>query len=497
MKALITTLLVLLSCSSITGQFTYFEEYAPFEEWEQAAGGIQIEISEEGYSIVCSPDAGNGYGFAILEIDNNADVESSHFFETGGLSASASPETFFKTTDGGVIYAGDESLRQWIVKFDENNSIEWEYFFPYNFEEDEIFSSIIELSDGFLFTGAMSISEGAVDNSLILFKTSLEGDSLWFKEIDSQNLFLNSLESIIILNDNHFLISGADGTIHERYLMKVDLEGVLVDLESNFHFYNEQESIQAESKMIQANSGNAVVAFARTDEDSWNGQGSSGNNYQFAILEFDGENMEVINEVTYPTLYEDHFIQDFHQTPDGGYAILGIHGNGLPRTFIKKVNANLEEEWMKYYEADIPSEIVSFADDFEITSDGGFICSGTAAGSDIQNYPQNIWLLKLDACGDREDLGCEFIDDVSEISESEFSVYPNPAQSKFKFELAASLVNTSPSVSIRNTLGQEVLSQIIGASATEIDVSSIPLGIYMVSLVSDGRELYSQRLVLE
>ena len=140
---------------------------------------------------------------------------------------------------------------------------------------------------------------------------------------------------------------------------------------------------------------------------------------------------------------------------------------------------------------------MSFADDFEITSDGGFICSGTAAGSDIQNYPQNIWLLKLDACGDREDLGCEFIDDVSEISDSKFSVYPNPAQNKFKLELAASLVNTSPSVSIRNTLGQEILSQTIGASATEIDVSSIPLGIYMVSLVSDGRELYSKRLVLE
>jgi len=41
------------------------------------------------------------------------------------------------------------------------------------------------------------------------------------------------------------------------------------------------------------------------------------------------------------------------------------------------------------------------------------------------------------------------------------------------------------------------LSQTIGASATEIDVSSIPLGIYMVSLVRDGRELYSQRLVID
>ena len=497
MKALITTLLVLLSCSSITGQFTYFEEYAPFEEWEQAAGAAQIEISEDGYSIVCSPDAGNGYGFGILEIDNNAEVESSHFFETGGLSASVSPETFFKTTDGGVIYAGDESLRQWIVKFDENNSIEWEYFFPYSFEEDEIFSSVIELDDGFLFSGKITSSEGAIDNSLILFKTSLEGDSLWFREINSQLLFSNVLENVLALDGGHLLISGKNRPTHERFFMKVGADGILEDIESNFHFFNQQLANQSTGKMIQANSGNEVIAYAKTDEESWNGQGESGNNYQFAILEFDGENMEVVNEETYPTLYEDHLIADFHQTPDGGYAIFGIHGNGYTRSFIKKVDANLEEEWMKYYEADIPSEFTTYATDFEITEDGGFISVGIAASSDFQDYPPNIWILKLDACGDREDLGCEFIDDVSEISESEFSVYPNPAQSKFKFELAASLVNTSPSVSIRNTLGQVVLSQIIRASATEIDVSSIPLGIYMVSLVSDGRELYSKRLVLE
>ncbi|MFK7755451.1 MAG: T9SS type A sorting domain-containing protein [Flavobacteriales bacterium] len=503
MRVLIAFIISVFSLLQTSAQFTYFEENWPYEPWGQVSGGAQIELSEGGYVIACSPNEGNGFGFGILEIDVLSEIESMFYLNTGGLTENGISDTFITTSDGGSIYAGDEFLRQWAVKFDENYAIEWEYFFPYTDEEDEFFTSVIELNDGFLFSGYISAADGATENPVFLFKTSLQGDSLWFKEIDSQFLQLTTITDVVVLDNDHFLLEGTDRSINERFLMKVGSNGVLEDTESNLYFFNEQIPIQTGGDMIQSADGNEILAFAQTDEESWNGQGSSGNNYQFAIMEFDGENMEVINEITYPTFYEDHLIIDFLQTPDGGYAILGIHGNGLPRSFIKKVDANFQEEWMKYYEADITSEIVSFMYDFEISLDGGFICSGSTAGSNVLLEPQNIWLLKLDACGDREDLGCEFIDNVYEFESSQFSVYPNPASDRITVSLNSTLpLINHTQVLLRNTLGQEVFASQITAHEQVLDVSGLASGVYMLSLVSDGQVpmdigIHSERVVVK
>ncbi|MFK7755557.1 MAG: T9SS type A sorting domain-containing protein [Flavobacteriales bacterium] len=480
-------------------QYTYFDVYRPYLEWIQASGGnVQLELNNDQIKIACSPNNGNGYGFGLLDLNHNVEVVSSRFYETGGLSGNALSDGYKLFSSGHSIYCGDREDNQWVVKFGANDSIEWEYFFPYTFSVDEAFTEVLSTPSGYVFPGFMYMNNGETNNSMFLFNVSEAGDSLGMHYFDPQLTEFNLVDGTVLLEDESFLISVADNPGGKRALLKVDQDGTFNDVPENYFFYNEESVFQNSNQLILSDNGNAVVAYTTGDEQTWGGTINSVN-HRFSILEFDGGNMDSIQQITYPEMHFEHFISDFLQTPDGGYAILGIDYGTFPvRSFIKKLSADFEEEWMKYYEHGGSSEnLLSLLDDFEITEDGGFICAGITAGLNSSENPSNLWLLKLDACGDLEDLGCEFVDNVDELNSSLFSVYPNPASERITVNLNSTIPLNNTQAVFRNTLGQDVFATQITASEQELDVSLLPSGIYMLSLVSDGSELHSDRIVIE
>ena len=82
---------------------------------------------------------------------------------------------------------------------------------------------------------------------------------------------------------------------------------------------------------------------------------------------------------------------------------------------------------------------------------------------------------------------------VNEVSKQKdvFSIYPNPANDKITIELT----NPEKENEIRlfNAMGQAVYEGTTGNSTTEIDLSSLASGIYLVKINNS----VSQKLVIE
>ena len=79
---------------------------------------------------------------------------------------------------------------------------------------------------------------------------------------------------------------------------------------------------------------------------------------------------------------------------------------------------------------------------------------------------------------------------VNDNSQNEFTIFPNPAQNKIKIN-ASFDINT---VEIYSILGQKVISLTINNTSSEIDISKLSSGAYLVKITSDGK-ISTQKLI--
>ncbi len=80
--------------------------------------------------------------------------------------------------------------------------------------------------------------------------------------------------------------------------------------------------------------------------------------------------------------------------------------------------------------------------------------------------------------------------------EADFTVYPNPNTGIFTIELDATLQFANYTLRIINTLGQEVYHSAIATPQATIDISTLPKGIYLLSLF-DGEQEGHRKIVKE
>ena len=71
------------------------------------------------------------------------------------------------------------------------------------------------------------------------------------------------------------------------------------------------------------------------------------------------------------------------------------------------------------------------------------------------------------------------------------SIYPNPTKDKINIDCSTPLSNSI--VKVYNSLGKEVMSQ--NLSNTEVDLSSLSQGLYLVNVISNGKVVKQEKIV--
>jgi len=84
---------------------------------------------------------------------------------------------------------------------------------------------------------------------------------------------------------------------------------------------------------------------------------------------------------------------------------------------------------------------------------------------------------------------------IEDNNKTDVSLSPNPANDNFNLSL--SYVSNDTKIDIINLLGQNVYSSIVNSEFTNINTSSLPEGIYIVNISSNGTSITTEKLVIK
>ena len=86
---------------------------------------------------------------------------------------------------------------------------------------------------------------------------------------------------------------------------------------------------------------------------------------------------------------------------------------------------------------------------------------------------------------------------TAQAQQSEFSVYPNPVAGHGTLSLKLTATTASAQATLRTVLGQTVTTRIFSGSATELPMSGLAAGTYLLTVQAAGRAPSVQRVVVE
>lgn len=191
--------------------------------------------------------------------------------------------------------------------------------------------------------------------------------------------------------------------------------------------------------------------------------------------------------------------------------------NTMKRIWLWKVDANGNFLWQRfysYYDFDYSSEyfhLTNIAHDMKATPDGGFIMAGEASASctdypDCDNFTQQGWLLKVDACGCLVpgcDPNCIVSVEETEVGNEKkyFRFGPNPVGETLNIFLASDEhINLDhATLEVHDLMGRLIRSLPLPHNNTTyiIDAQSLTAGNYFLTLTKDGQVLQSEKMVRE
>lgn len=321
--------------------------------------------------------------------------------------------------------------------------------------------------------------------SNVLFKFSGKtGEMLWEKKIEREGN-LNTFAAIQPLNDHTFLLAYDDCCLVPTDVIAHD---VTLHEKTGLHF----KVIDAEGNTLQEKS---LVDFLSAFIYTW-----AGENYTGTYEDPDE---------AYPW-----FIPvNMNRTEDNSFLITGMHKSVAPithlRGFLLKVDENLEPKWVRVFQID--EKNYPYADNWLLLNSiaqlseniftGGVFWSVGSSEHPSPYYP-GFWrsaiLIALDEYGCWEP-GCHLTDNIASylLDDKNILLYPNPTAGQLGIKIDLPELEAHPkTLFISNMKGEKILLQQFSENHTQMDVSHISSGIYLVYIFYKGHILFSKKLII-
>jgi hypothetical protein len=459
----------------------------------------------------------------LLKLDSTGNILWSN---TYGTTVYDNAEFAIETSDHNLICTGRSIINSGspasaiIFKTDSSGNLSWSK--SYGGTSDDGFVHIIETSDnGFAAVGnTKSLSSGESD--ILFVRTDINGDTIF---THSYGTVENETGSYVVqLPDNGFLITGrqttVNGTKADGILLRTDSAGnqLWCKLYGDTLF-EEFTAVQ------QTTDGGFIIAGSTT------GNGSGG----FDILLMKTDTGGAVQwSHAYGGIYSDA-AYDLHVTNDNGFIMSGFTeslGYGNPvgpgvdhsNIYLMKTDSSGDVQWMQTYGDGLQDEAFRSA----IASDGGFLVGGFTKNYLISDSSQMI-IIKTDsmgnsgchedavtpadsvfgiiardtiftelsglqtgtfnlvqaAVGTNNDDACLFskINPAHEISTLE--VFPNP----FSNQLTLNNPLENAELIIYDSSGMRCYSSKLSFGITDINVASLPGGIYHLIIRNNSQQL--------
>ncbi|MFS4482549.1 hypothetical protein ACKGJY_06000 [Hyunsoonleella sp. 2307UL5-6] len=361
-------------------------------------------------------------------------VKTIDFVKTLGGSQNESAQSITKTTDGGYAILGHTqsidgdvenktttSFDFWLLKFNSNNTLEWQT--TYGGSDDDRGLDIIQTKDnGYAILGYTKSTDGNIDknagaNDFWIAKLNATGTIIWQKSFGFLGADIGY--AITETNDNGYLITGvldvsaSNGQGNSKTLASLHAGGDYWAIKLNSDGELEWRKFFGGSftdtpyDVLQTEDNNYLIVGASdsNDIDIKNNKGT----YDCWVIKISSTG-DLIWEKSYGGSQIDE-AWGIVATNDGNFIIAGdtrsndkdiTNNNGAADIFIIKITPNGDIIWNKTFGG------TSFdtARAISKSNDGGFLVSGSSRSSDgdiSKNNGQNdAWVIKIKNNGNLE-----------------------------------------------------------------------------------------------
>jgi hypothetical protein len=351
----------------------------------------------------------------------------------------------------------------------------WSYFHHDSLEFD-ISKDLIELSDGsIVVTGYRDYSSLNQANSMdaFLLKLTSEGIKEFFYIYDQGRG--DAVNNFVLTADKGLLIGGSSTSPNnpERaYVVKIDSTG-----NQQWVKYYPQLYFAYISALSD---GNYLLSGSRLN----------GNNVNPAMLWIDA-NGNIFRDKKLPYIQDtDGYVS--RETSDGNIVTVGITNNNIESNagYIAKIGQEGNIIWQRRYNH---GPGVDYFIDFIETQNHHLLISGAADDGNCCGG-QNAWLVKLDSMGCLEPNCWEV--GIEDAKENELGVraFPNPAAEWINFKLP---VNSGDiTLEMFTFSGKRVMNTTLFAPLEAIQVSHLPVGLYLLRFTDGNGQAVTQRIVI-
>ena len=491
--------------------------------WEKSYGGIHSEYL---FDAIATPDygfilAGSSFSgkngnklthnlgdldYWIWKMDEHGDLEWQQSF---GGSGSDFLTSVLTTSDGGFILAGysDSGIGGskkhtgygdtdfWIIKLNASGAEEWQKTFGGSGRD--VAKKILEVpGGGYLVAGSstspvsgskVSVHYGSLDYWIIKLNSS--GVEEWQQSYGGK--YVDQLEDILVTQDGGFLLGGWSNSFisgnktsdsfgeGDFWILKTDSKGVIewqqvYGGEADDHLY----------VLKELNDSNYLIGGTSRSGISGNKEIGNGKGADFWLLKITAMG-ERIWEKTYD-FGENDLLISAHENKDGTL-LLGGHAKtettGLNRADSKgindyialKISADGEEIWRQTVGSSGSETLKRLVE----TRDGGYLLTGTSNGNisrDKNTYKgrSDFWIVKLRDKEKKEVMRLEGLE-----------AFPNPTNS-----FTTVIVNHEFEegwAQVIDITGREIYRFDINQQMIPIDLSSLPVGVYLITIKTNKK----------
>ncbi len=401
-----------------------------------------------------------------------------------------------------------EGTHGFLMKVDSNLDTLWTrkidifppytYFFTHAWDED-----------GFILAGEYGLGPGV--RGTFIAKVDLDGNYLWHEILHepSEGAFRNFDISTV---NNQIFVSGAFGAGFDTdgYTEVISDSGIL----EHSLFWEEPSFLRGGMRHFVHSNGNIVMSQSVEYEDYDNDQSNFVYYNQLNLYSF---NEQLDSLVVLASLFTDYqwissgIINWVEGSNDG---IVGVGGgrfeeNGtlVSKGLVLKINDEFDLEWITELAYNPCASCSNILYDIEQAPDGGYVMVGKF-NDQINDPYDKTWLVKVDACGDLVWQGCEPVG----LGSSEFEVlgagvlvYPNPAtdilsvRGPNRYGGRGQRCESLQVIDVTGKVVKEMSNSELRMlnDEVEIDVSTLPQGLYSILLTTDESESFTGKFIKE
>ena len=481
--------------NGLFGQSVYFNKTFYVDTLSMLS--VAVKPLQNGYLIAGGYNAAGGYSaFYVRRIDSFGDTQ--WITETDGSVQESSilfGNCLVDCKDGSFVMAGrrgvpPDTLQNYLlVRLDEFGNTIWRKEYVSNSSLEGNAQVIKAYNGGYLLAGWSSEYSALIDEygptQFYIIKTDEAGNSLWSAKygIDATLLYAEQT------NDGGYILSGyrhAPASGYDMYVVKTDSLGVMQWEQT----YGTDEN-DGGCKVFQLSNGNYVLMGLI------NGLAAGNKQLYFARLDTFGN-----------VMVDAYHVKNNSHTPGTAYIspndeIFAVTRNYGP-TPTRNTFTKFSHDGEKLLEIPITAHTSGeeYIRDIEPTPDGGFVLAGFTYST-----PQKSWVVKVDSLGRTcSYIGCDSTA-ITSITpqapgaaemEPVLAIFPNPAHEVAQLHYRLPPGEAFAVLELYDPSGKKVSHRILPAygNKAQLDVSGLPSGIYLYSLITADKTLATGKLAV-